>query len=230
MFYYHLLFRVRSRSNGMRCMSLYIIMGNTTIILRITYFACNHVHICYQQKALGIENYLSRCFEGPVTNPLKMRQSSLFIFECTIVALQLRNNERDGLSKHQPHDCLLNDLFRCRSKKTSKLRVTGLCEGNTPVTGEFPAQRASKAENVSILWRHHENKNKSDSTSLKQKCHFVKIFVIVCTGSYYVDNLWCRHWQKFRQNGISVSMYKYNLSPFIPTWPIPVIFIDVYWS
>ena len=27
--------------------------------------------------------------------------------------------------------------------------------GNSPVTGEFPAQRASNAENVSIWWRHH---------------------------------------------------------------------------
>ena len=44
---------------------------------------------------------------------------------------------------------------RCWSKKTSKLHVTGLCEGNPPVTGEFPAQRASNAENVSIWWRHH---------------------------------------------------------------------------
>ena len=50
---------------------------------------------------------------------------------------------------------LLNRLFRHRSKKTSKLRVTGLCEGNSPVTGEFPAQRSSNAENVSIWWRHH---------------------------------------------------------------------------
>ena len=45
---------------------------------------------------------------------------------------------------------------RRRSKKTSKLCVIGLCEGNSPGTGEFPAQRASNAENVSILWRHHE--------------------------------------------------------------------------
>ena len=48
-----------------------------------------------------------------------------------------------------------NVYSRCRSKKTSQLRVTGLCEGNSPVTGEFPAQRASNAENVSIWWRHH---------------------------------------------------------------------------
>ena len=60
-----------------------------------------------------------------------------------------------SVSHHQPHDCLLNRLFRRRSKKTSKLRVTDLCEGNSPVTSEFPAQRASDAENVSICWRHY---------------------------------------------------------------------------
>ena len=47
-------------------------------------------------------------------------------------------------------------LFRCRSNKTSKLCVTGLCAGNSPGTGEFPAQMASNAGNVSIWWRHHE--------------------------------------------------------------------------
>ena len=70
--------------------------------------------------------------------------------------LQWRHNERDGVSNHQPHHCLLKRLFRRRSKKTSKLRVTGLCEGNSPVTGEFSAQMASDAENVSIWWRHNE--------------------------------------------------------------------------
>ena len=70
-------------------------------------------------------------------------------------SLQWRHNERDGVSNHQPHDCLLNRLFRHRSMKTSKLRVTGLCEGNSPVTGEFPAQRARNTENVTIWWRHH---------------------------------------------------------------------------
>ena len=66
-------------------------------------------------------------------------------------ALQRRNNGCDSVSNHQPHDCLLNRLFRRRSKKTSKLRVTGLCAGNSSVTGEFAAQMASYAENVSIL-------------------------------------------------------------------------------
>ena len=58
--------------------------------------------------------------------------------------------------KSQALDYLLNRLFRRRSKKASKLRVTGLCEGKSPVTGEFPAQRASIAENASIWWRHHQ--------------------------------------------------------------------------
>ena len=60
-------------------------------------------------------------------------------------ALRWRHNERDGVSNHQPHDCLLNRLFRRRSKETSKLRVTGLCEKNSPVAGEFPAQKATNA-------------------------------------------------------------------------------------
>ena len=52
--------------------------------------------------------------------------------------LQWRHNERDGVSNHRCLDCLLNRLLRRRSKKTSKLRVTGLCEGNPPVTCGFP--------------------------------------------------------------------------------------------
>ena len=47
--------------------------------------------------------------------------------------LKWRHNERDGVSNHQRLDCLLNHLFKLRSKKTSKLFVTGLCEGNSSV-------------------------------------------------------------------------------------------------
>ena len=69
--------------------------------------------------------------------------------------LQWRHNGRDGVSNYQPYDCLLNRLFGYRAKKTSKLYVTGLCAGNSPRIGEFPAQMASNAESVSIWWRHH---------------------------------------------------------------------------
>ena len=68
-------------------------------------------------------------------------------------ALQWRHNERDDISNHQPYDCLLYRSIR-RRWKISKLRVTDLFAGNSPVTGEFPAQKDSNAENVSIWWRH----------------------------------------------------------------------------
>ena len=49
-----------------------------------------------------------------------------------VCPLQWRHNDQDGVSNHQPHGCLLKPLFKRRSKKTSKLRVTGLCVGNSP--------------------------------------------------------------------------------------------------
>ena len=79
--------------------------------------------------------------------------------DCPVsVTLHWRHNDRGGVSDHQPCDCLLSCSFRRRSKETLKLRVTGLCAGNSPGTGEFSAQRASNAENVSIWWRHHERR------------------------------------------------------------------------
>ena len=84
--------------------------------------------------------------------------------------LQYRQNGRDSVSNHQPHHCLLNRQFRRRSKKTSKLRVTGLCAGNSLGTGEFPAQMASNAKNVSIWWRHHAmNDCEVNATQIKLK-------------------------------------------------------------
>ena len=79
----------------------------------------------------------------------------VYVFCSIQYPLQWRHNEHDGVSNHQPHDCLLSHLISCRSMKTSKLRVTGRCEGNPSVTGELPSQRASNVENVSIWWRHH---------------------------------------------------------------------------
>ena len=67
------------------------------------------------------------------------------------------------------------------SKKTSKLSVTGLCEGNSPVTGKFPAQRASNAENISIWWRHHEIKSRNISLAIR----YVWIYDI-----YVFVNMW----------------------------------------
>ena len=57
--------------------------------------------------------------------------------------LQWRRSDQHGVSDHRHLDCLCSRLFRRTSKLISKLRVTGLCEGNPPVTGGFPSKRAS---------------------------------------------------------------------------------------
>ena len=66
------------------------------------------------------------------------RNITLYVYWIHL-SLRWRYNGRDSVSNHQPHDCLLNRLFRRRSKKTSKLRVTGLCAHKWPVTRKmFP--------------------------------------------------------------------------------------------
>ena len=67
-------------------------------------------------------------------------------FHYSIIPLHWRHNGRDGVSNHKLQDYLLKQLLRRRSKKISKLRVIGLCAGNSPGTGEFPAQMASNAK------------------------------------------------------------------------------------
>ena len=55
------------------------------------------------------------------------------------MALRWRHTGHDGVAINQPYDCLYNRLFRRRSKKTSKLRVTGLYAGNSrgPVNSPY---------------------------------------------------------------------------------------------
>ena len=101
----------------------------------------------------------TRYHECPSFYPPTLLVGEVLSYRSSGIALQWRHNKPDSVSNHQSPDCLLNHLFRCRSKKTSKLRVTGLCEGNPPVTSEFPTERAINAENLSIWWRHHVSRS-----------------------------------------------------------------------
>ena len=67
-----------------------------------------------------------------VTDATNSKCNSLCHSVLELISLHWRHNDQDGVSNHQPHGCLLNRLFRRRSKKTSKLHVTGLCVGNSP--------------------------------------------------------------------------------------------------
>ena len=85
----------------------------------------------------------------------------------SILTLHWRHNDHDGVSNHQHHACLLNRLFRRRSKKTSSSASLTFVWG----IGEFPAQRASYAENVSIWWRHHVMSKEMDRITEVESCH-----------------------------------------------------------
>ena len=54
-----------------------------------------------------------------------------------------------------PASRLITEPF-IQAQIKENIPATGIYAGNAPVTGEFPAQMASNAENVSIWWRHHE--------------------------------------------------------------------------
>ena len=76
-------------------------------------------------------------------------------------SLQWCHNDHDVVSNHQPHGCLLNRLFRRRSKKTSKLRVTGLCVGNSPgpvnSPHKWPVTRKMFPFDDVIMWCVHSD-------------------------------------------------------------------------
>ena len=83
------------------------------------------------------------------------------MMDWNLFPLQWRYN---GRLKSPGSRLFTQSFIQTQIKEKSKLRVTGLCAGNTPVTGEFPAQMASNSENVSIWWRHHVH------LSNEQKC------------------------------------------------------------
>ena len=115
-------------------------------------------HCCFQEPRhyipYIIQNIIWIVVSFLCVNQLCSASNQLSTLPCPFMSLGWRHDDHHGVSDHRHHDCLLNCLFRRRSKKTSKLRVTGLCVWNSPLTSDFPAQMASNAENVSIWWRH----------------------------------------------------------------------------
>ena len=106
--------------------------------------------------------------------------------------LQWPHNERDLVSNHRRLDCLLSRLIRHKSKKTSKLHVTSLCEGNPPVTGGFPSQRASNAETVSSSWSRKERWTDGNLMQNEHRIHGMKgTFQEICPWFAFCRVLLC---------------------------------------
>ena len=94
----------------------YQIVIKKSFNIRITYTLC--------KEKTSNQTFLYACFTKISNNICSV------IFRFVVVSLHWRHNDHDGVSNHQPHGCLLNRIFGRRSKKISKLRVTGLCAGN----------------------------------------------------------------------------------------------------
>ena len=135
--------------------------------------------------------------------------------ELAWTALQWRHNEREGASNHHSRDGLLNCLFRCRSKKTSKLRVTGLCAENSPVTGEFSAQKPSNAENGSIWWRHHAGTDAITWFPAQRASNAVNVSIWwrhnEQSDVHVIPNIWLvNRWWYMSQCTLCGDFYSYN--------------------
>ena len=109
------------------------VMGNNNVCIPVIMTARSFGFIC------GIFVYLSSiCYTLVVLGTLSNTLNSLNAITQSygknpvLLSLRWRHNDHPAVSNHQPHGCLLNRLFRRRWKKTSKLRVTGLCAGNSP--------------------------------------------------------------------------------------------------
>ena len=123
------------------------------------------------------------------------KRNSIVYLQYWAMTLKWHHNVHNGISNDQRLDDLLNRLFSRGSKKTSKFCVTGLCEGNSLVTGGFPSQRASNVENVYIWWCYHEvfNSLRPSDAIWRQRTGSTLAQVMACcltAPSYYLNQCW----------------------------------------
>ena len=119
-----------------------VLASQITSISTVCSFVCSGVHKRKHQNSASLAFVrvihlwpMDSPRKGPVTRKMFPFDHVIMGYSrsCFLCALQLRHNEGNDVSNHQPHDGLLNRLLRRRSKKTLKLRVTGICARNSLV-------------------------------------------------------------------------------------------------
>ena len=90
----------------------------------LIYWSCH----CNNQSKKELRIFFNRQWYPHCYHSIVMQSQENSVCLICLCTLHWRHNGRDSVSNHQPHNCLLNRLFRRRSKKTSQLPVTGLCE------------------------------------------------------------------------------------------------------
>ena len=162
------------------------------------------------QQIGQLYNVMAWCWSAPGHDTRTYQLDLCVHYDCIFrkYTITWRYNERDGFSNRRRLDWLLNRLFKSISKKRWKLLVTGLWDGNSAVLGEFPTQRASNTENVSIWWRHHEWNTMRVTIvySLSFKCFY--------TGSCSIHMYWLQ-WKIVYINVWARLFYTRTLKPII---------------
>ena len=125
----------------------------------------------------------------------KVLEESVGYLQKSFDTLQWRHNGCDSITNHQPNDCLLRRLFRPRSKKTSKLRITGLCAGNSPgpvnSLHKWPVIRKMfPFDDVIMIWSNFSHITHNRHIIMCQIGHL--IFVCIrCSDLDWVMACWC---------------------------------------
>ena len=111
---------------------VWFILENIPYIF-ILHTNCIGILICLSEKIWFLAFFF---VDAMAVSDLPARiQTLISVYNCFFPkSWQWRNNGPDGVSNHQPNTCLLGRLFRPRSRKTSKLCVTGIFAGNSPMT------------------------------------------------------------------------------------------------
>ena len=142
------------------------------------------------------------------------KMSKKVVFKMNLILLKLNCliksvNTRTSCSLKSPVIRLFVEQFmRTHIKEKSKSAVPVLCEGNSPVTGEFPTQWASNGEKTSIWWRHHVSPNTSAG-----KC-------LVRISKRNADGAFTKHHYQILWNAVlkNIRTCNVNIATFLQTF------------
>ena len=145
----------------------------------------------------------------------------------SLSTLLWRHNDHGGVSNHQPHSCLLNRLFRRRSKKTPKLRVTGLCAGNLPgpvnSPHKGPVTRKMVPFNDVIMSKTSDlNFSNFNSITLKHKQSVPHFANDILNCMFIDDGCFILVWQLLCISNFTMKeeVLICNLGIFLTHWPL----------
>ena len=128
------------------------------------YLIINHPMVFAIYAALWICTDSNHCYKMPTKHISSLIHLYFLFFHLENshlwwrFALQWGHNERDGVSNHQPHDCLLNRLFRHRSKKTSSFASLAFVRGihrwpvNSPHKGPIKRKMFPFDDIIMVSW------------------------------------------------------------------------------